>query len=952
MTNTVVQQILFVDISELAQHDSKTGIQRVVRSIVNVLLAQGVGGFRVEFIHAINGEPYRYAHKYIQALQRSPHPARTEDVVAPGAGDIFLGLDFQDTVVPTQADFLQGIRARGTKVYFVVYDLLPIHFRNYFAPATFENHTAWLNTITQSDGAICISKSVSIELLEWLESNRPIRGQPFEIGWFHLGADVEAFQPVRGSTDDASGVLPSLKARPTFLLVATIEPRKGQAQALAAFRLLWQHGIDVNLVVVGKQGWMVDALVADLKESSEVGKRLFWLNDASDEFLAKVYEASTCLIAASEGEGFGLPLIEAAQHDLPIIARDIPVFREVAGTHAFYFSGTEASALADAVESWLLLRESGQIPKSRDMPTLTWAQSASQLLDVVINGKWSTRWISDGNFSCAGSDPRLKTQVGIRRGKSIETTGNKGVFLYGPYLSLPAGDYQVRLHGRIRKLGTSTLTMEATAHFGNQILGTHAFDPAHSDGLIAEMEFHISSAVAEVEFRLWVPAGCEMSINKLEVSLCARFHVDADHRDTSEAKNQLSGGNRVNAPISRTAQSEFLQELLQEDGPEFVEAAFMALLKRPPDATGGRRYLRALQCGTNKLQILYEISSSSECRRAGGGVPGIFEACAQAGIGDANDKPLVPPPAHVAKITRAEELQIIDDIDKFVESAYWVLLKRAPDSAGMAGYKGRLQAGASKTQILFELFTSAECRKIGGELAGLRDAFLREGLHVADEQVSTATESVPTPAKSLTELLSLHGDRFVECAFTTLGTRLPDKQELQHRLQQLHAGVSKIQILSEMAAANGATASNTLPPELSSSVARYRLSQMPILGRFVKLFVEVEGNSAAERRGRAAEQRLVALEAEIVERLDYIEKSRGDASSMKQEALAANQEIDARIASLEKSIVELRQWVEYCADQIADSRQKSARSATSNSLSRIALDLRAAEIARDLRRVG
>ena len=56
---------------------------------------------------------------------------------------------------------------------------------------------------------------------------------------------------------------------------------------------------------------------------------MLWLEGISDEYLDKVYAASTCLIAASEGEGFGLPLIEAAQHKLPIIARDIPVFREV-----------------------------------------------------------------------------------------------------------------------------------------------------------------------------------------------------------------------------------------------------------------------------------------------------------------------------------------------------------------------------------------------------------------------------------------------------------------------------------------------------------------------------------------------------------------------------------------------------------------------------------------------
>ena len=141
MTKIEAQQILFVDISELVQRDSKTGIQRVVRSIVNALLVHGVDGYRVEFIHATKGGPYRYAHRYIHELRGIPCGEIVDAIVDPQAGDVFLGLDFQDTVVPSQASFLQAIRSRGTKVYFVVYDLLPIRFSNYFAPTVFENHT-------------------------------------------------------------------------------------------------------------------------------------------------------------------------------------------------------------------------------------------------------------------------------------------------------------------------------------------------------------------------------------------------------------------------------------------------------------------------------------------------------------------------------------------------------------------------------------------------------------------------------------------------------------------------------------------------------------------------------------------------------------------------------------------------------------------------------------------
>jgi len=162
-------------------------------------------------------------------------------------------------------------------------------------------------------------------------------------------------------------------------MVGTIEPRKGHEQTLSTFEILCAEGLEVNLVIVGKRGWLVENLVSH----SMLGKRLFWLEGISDEYLEKVYATSTCLIAASEGEGFGLPLIEAAQKSLPIIARDLPVFREVAGEHAFYFNGIQPENLAHAIKTWLELSAHGKAPSSEGIPWLTWKESTKSLLDII-----------------------------------------------------------------------------------------------------------------------------------------------------------------------------------------------------------------------------------------------------------------------------------------------------------------------------------------------------------------------------------------------------------------------------------------------------------------------------------------------------------------------------------------------------------------------------------------
>jgi glycosyltransferase involved in cell wall biosynthesis len=89
------------------------------------------------------------------------------------------------------------------------------------------------------------------------------------------------------------------------------------------------------------------------------------------------------VIAASYGGGFGLPLIEAAQHKLSIIARDIPVFREVAGEHAFYFNATEPEQLSQSLEQWLDLYANNRHPRSDAMPWMTWEQSETQLIGLL-----------------------------------------------------------------------------------------------------------------------------------------------------------------------------------------------------------------------------------------------------------------------------------------------------------------------------------------------------------------------------------------------------------------------------------------------------------------------------------------------------------------------------------------------------------------------------------------
>jgi len=183
-------------------------------------------------------------------------------------------------------------------------------------------------------------------------------------------------------------------------MVGTIEPRKGHLQAIEAFDRLWAEGVDVNLVIVGKEGWkpLADAdrrtlprVMARLSGHPELGRRLLWPSDVDDATLQRIYGTSACLIFASEGEGFGLPLIEAARHDLPLLVRDLPVFREVAGAAAAYFDGLDGDALARAVQDWLALRRDERHPRPQAMRWMTWQENAGQLLALLTHAPGAER---------------------------------------------------------------------------------------------------------------------------------------------------------------------------------------------------------------------------------------------------------------------------------------------------------------------------------------------------------------------------------------------------------------------------------------------------------------------------------------------------------------------------------------------------------------------------------
>ena len=370
-----------IDVTELQRGDSKTGIQRAVRSLLIALMSEPPPGFVAQPVYYDSEGCYRYANRFLQTfLGRELAPDELVDFCAE---DVYLGLDFNINSTPMSEEAFRALSRRGVRLCFVVYDMLPLLRSEWWPPEMSLRYERWLRALASvADDICCISAAVADEVSEWLALTglKSLYAQPV-VRHFHLGADLSNSAPSRGLPKDYPAVRAALdNDSPTFLMVGTIEPRKGHAEVIEAFDRLWAEGHAMSLVVVGKAGWMVDDTLARFESHDRLGEDFFWFGTASDECLEDLYQCATCLIAASEGEGFGLPLIEAARHGVPVMVRDIPVFREVAGESAYYFGGSQSVGLAESVLDWLALNRQGKAPSPSDMKWNTWSESAAQLI--------------------------------------------------------------------------------------------------------------------------------------------------------------------------------------------------------------------------------------------------------------------------------------------------------------------------------------------------------------------------------------------------------------------------------------------------------------------------------------------------------------------------------------------------------------------------------------------
>ena len=143
-----------------------------------------------------------------------------------------------------------------------------------------------------------------------------------------------------------------------MLAVGGIEPRKGSIDLLEAYATL--DRVDLSLVFAGGETLFdYRAYRAEFDtRAAQLGVRPVMLGTVADADMPGLMTGAAVLPFVSTKEGFGLAAMEALAAGVPVVARDLPVLREVFGDQVEYAHdrASIAAALRDALAGALAFR--------------------------------------------------------------------------------------------------------------------------------------------------------------------------------------------------------------------------------------------------------------------------------------------------------------------------------------------------------------------------------------------------------------------------------------------------------------------------------------------------------------------------------------------------------------------------------------------------------------------
>ncbi len=196
-----------------------------------------------------------------------------------------------------------------------------------------------------------------------------------------LGVDPARFDVVHHGCEPAHAerATPQAEIRARYelegmrvvLCVAAKRPHKNQALLIRAAAALEP---DVAIVLAG-HAEPYERELRSLARELDLGKRVRFVDYLPDADLEGLWAVADCAAFPTLGEGFGIPVIEALAHGVPVAASDIPVLREIGGGLPHYFDPHDPADAARAIAAALADTEARRAGPGH-AARFTWGEAA------------------------------------------------------------------------------------------------------------------------------------------------------------------------------------------------------------------------------------------------------------------------------------------------------------------------------------------------------------------------------------------------------------------------------------------------------------------------------------------------------------------------------------------------------------------------------------------------
>lgn len=259
----------------------------------------------------LSGSDARFRAKLLrfapQALLRGAAHARCN-------GAIYINVSQTEYDLGSHTSWVDQCEVRPV---YLIHDLIPINHPEFCRPKAVDRHRGRVtNALKHASGIIVNSEATAHDLRSFAHKEQlplpPTRAVPI------AGASLSVAR-----TDPPSD-------RPYFVCVGTIEPRKNHSFLLSTWeQLVAEHGASApRLVIIGQWGVQSGMVRHLLERSPHLQAHVTVLAQCSDNDLGGWIAGARALLLPTLAEGFGLPLVEAMRLGTPVIASNLPSFRE------------------------------------------------------------------------------------------------------------------------------------------------------------------------------------------------------------------------------------------------------------------------------------------------------------------------------------------------------------------------------------------------------------------------------------------------------------------------------------------------------------------------------------------------------------------------------------------------------------------------------------------------